>query len=176
MKKASKYRRITWTDRLKIEALYNTKHSFQFIADELGFVKSAIYYEVQHGLYDHLDGKTWLTVKRYSATIAQDYSNYQATAKGVSIKLGNNYDYANHVAERIKDGDSPDVIVHTLRKQNKWTVSTSTLYRYIDQGYIPGITPQTSKKSRTVSQQRNRRSKPPAHQRESALNAARKKY
>ena len=66
----------------------NIKHSYQFIADELGYIKSAIYYEVQYGLYDHLDSKTWLTVKRYSATIAQDYTNYQATAKGVSIKLG----------------------------------------------------------------------------------------
>ena len=45
MKKARKYRRIGWMDRLKIEALFNADHSYQFIADELGFVKSAIYYE-----------------------------------------------------------------------------------------------------------------------------------
>lgn len=140
MKKKSKYRRITWTDRLKIEALFNANHSYQFIADELGFVKSAIYYEVQHGLYNHLDGKTWLTIRRYSATIAQDYANYQATIKGAPLKLGHHYDYVKHVAERIRAGDSPDVIVHTLRKENKWTVSTSTLYRYIEKGYISGIT------------------------------------
>lgn len=140
MKRERKYCRITWTDRLKIEALFNANHSYQFIADELGFAKSAIHYEVQHGLYDHLDGKTWLTIKRYSAAIAQDHANYQATIKGVPIKLGNRYDYAKHVAKRIKAGDSPDVIVHNLRKQNKWTVSTSTLYRYIENGYIPGIT------------------------------------
>lgn len=140
MKKKTKYRRLTWTDRLKIEALFNANHSYQFIANELGFRKSAIHYEVQHGLYDHLDGKTWLTVKRYSATIAQQYANWQATIKGAPLKLGNHYDFVQYVAERIKAGDSPDVIVHTLKKENKWTVSTSTLYRYMEKGYIPGIT------------------------------------
>ena len=140
MKKERKYRRITWTDRLKIEALFNAGHSYAFIAHELGFVKSAIHYEVQHGLYDHLDGKTWLTIKRYSADIAQQHADWEATSKGVPIKLASHHDYANHVAERVKAGDSPDVIVHALKKENKWTVSTSTLYRYIEEGYIPGIT------------------------------------
>lgn len=140
MKKKTKYRRLTWTDRLKIEALFNANHSYQSIADELGFRKSAIHYEVQHGLYDHLDGKTWLTVKRYSATIAQQYANWQVTIKGAPLKLGNHYDFVRYVGECIKAGDSPDVIVHTLKKENKWTVSTSTLYRYIEKGYIPGIT------------------------------------
>lgn len=140
MKKERKYRRITWTDRLKIEALFNAGHSYSFIANELGFVKSAIHYEVQRGLYDHLDGETWLTVKRYSADIAQQHADWEATSKGVSIKLGAHHDYANYVAERVKAGDSPDVIVHALKKENKWTVSTITLYRYIENGYIPGIT------------------------------------
>ena len=56
------------------------------------------------------------------------------------MTLGNHYDYVKHVEERIKAGDSPDVIVHALKRENKWTVSTSTLYRYIENGYIPGIT------------------------------------
>lgn len=128
MKKAGKYRRITWTDRLKIEALFNAHHSYQSIADELGFAKSAIHYEVKHGLYDHLDGKTWLTVKRYSAAIAQQHAKWQVTIKGAPLKLGNHYDFVEHVAKRIKAGDSPDVIVHALKRDKKWTVSTSTLY------------------------------------------------
>lgn len=140
MKKERKYRRITWTDRLKIEALYNARHSYRFIAAQVGFTPAAIYNEVQHGLYDHLDGKTWLFVKRYSATIAQDYADQQATSKGVPIKLGKRYDYAAYVAAEILSGSSPDVIVNMLRKQGRWTVSTTTLYRYIDAGYIPGIT------------------------------------
>lgn len=72
--------------------------------------------------------------------MGQDYADNQATAKGVPIKLGSRYDYAAYVAQEIRAGSSPDVIVHTLRRQGKWTVSTTTLYRYIDHGYIPGVT------------------------------------
>lgn len=140
MKKARKYRRMTWIDRLKIEALFNAKHTYRFIAKELGFTPGAIYAEVQHGLYDHLDGKTWLYTKKYSASIAQEYADTQATAKGVPIKLGKHYEFAAYVAAEIQAGKSPDVIVNTLKKQGRWTVSTTTLYRYIDCGYIPGVT------------------------------------
>lgn len=162
MKKAGKYRRITWTDRLKIEALFNAGHSYQSIANELGFAKSAIHYEVQHGLYDHLDGKTWLTVQRYSATIAQQHADWQATIKGAPLKLGNHYDYVKHVEERIKAGDSPDVIVHALKRENKWTVSTSTLYRYIENGYIPGITSKDLLEKPTRKPRKKKEDKPAA--------------
>ena len=42
MKKERKYRRITWTDRLKIEALYNAGHSYRFIAAQIGFTSKAV--------------------------------------------------------------------------------------------------------------------------------------
>ena len=101
---------------------------------------SSISYEIHHGLYEHLDGATWKTTLRYSATIAQEYTDYQATSKGQTIKLGKRYDYAAEVSARILAGESPDSIVGDLRNQGKWTVSTPTLYRYIDKDYIPGIT------------------------------------
>lgn len=135
-----KYRRMTYTDRLIIEKLYNSGHSLREIAKITGFHNSSIHYEVKRGLYDHLDGDTWLYVKRYSATIGQDSADYQATAKGQTIKLDKHFDYAYAVADRIKSGESPDAIVGDLKRKNKWTVSTPTLYRYIDLGFIPGIT------------------------------------
>lgn len=135
-----KYRRMTYTDRLIIEKLYNSGNSYRAIAKITGFHYSSIFYEVQRGLYDHLDGDTWLYIKRYSATIGQDSADYQATAKGQALKLDRHYDYAYSVAHRIKHGESPDSIVGDLRAKGRWTVSTPTLYRYIDHGYIPGIT------------------------------------
>lgn len=138
--KPVKYTRLTWTDRLVIERLFNNGRSRHFIAKELSRAVSSISDEIQHGLYDHLDGDTWLTVRKYSAQIAQDYANWQATGKGVSIKLDKRHDYAAHVAKQIKKGCSPDQITGTLRRLGKWTVSTPTLYRYIDKGYIPGVT------------------------------------
>ena len=68
----SKYRRLTWIDRLRIEKLYNSGSTYRAIASALGRSVSCIHREVKRGLYDHLDGATWLTVKRYSAQIAQE--------------------------------------------------------------------------------------------------------
>lgn len=139
MKENAAYHRMTYMTRLRIEALYNAGHSGRFIARQLGYTPAAICREIKHGLYDHLNGSTWEMEKRYSAVIAQERAEYQVTIKGTPIKLGKRYDYVKHVAERIKAGWSPDVIVNRLRKEGKWTVSTATLYRYIDRGYIPGV-------------------------------------
>lgn len=131
---------MNWEDRLRIEALRNAGHSYRFIAKQIGFSLSAVYTEVQRGLYWHRDGQTWIDEQRYSATIAQQDADYQATAKGKNLKLGNNYQYTKYVSEKIHKGWSPDAIVGNLKRQGKWTVSTPTLYRYIDAGYIPNVT------------------------------------
>lgn len=138
----AQFRHMTWTDRLQLEKLFNQKNrgSYRAIARELGFSHSSVYDEVQHGLYEHRDGATWEDVERYSAQIAQDYSDWQATSKGTALKLDKRHDYAKLVSDQIKQGRSPDQITGTLRKEGKWTVSTPTLYRYIDKGYIPDIT------------------------------------
>ena len=133
-------KRITWIDRLQIEKLFNAGASYRRIAKATGFAVSSIYAEVQRGLYDHLDSATWESVKHYSAQIADDDAKWQATAKGCSIKLDKHYDYAQSIAARILSGESPDQIVGDLKRQGRWTVSTVTLYRYIDQGFIPGVT------------------------------------
>ena len=147
-----KYRRLTYTDRLKIDALYNAGHSYRYIAQQLGFSVSSVYTEIQHGLYPHMGAETTRRPFHYSAQIAQDYADQQATSKGVPIKLGHRYDYVNHVAQEIKAGRSVVHICNDLRKQKKWTVSPSTLYRYIDLGYIPGVTnkhlPEKSRRKR----------------------------
>lgn len=136
------YRRMTYTDRLHIERLYNSGKSIRYIASVLGFAPSSVHYELQHGFYDGLCGDTWETVRRYSADLAQRHSDFQVTAKGRPVKLGREYAYARSVAEKIRAGFSPDSIVGRFRLENRWTVSTTTLYRYIDSGYIPGISNQ----------------------------------
>lgn len=135
-----KYRRLTWTDRLRIDALYNAGHSLRFIAKQLGFSVSSIHAEIQHGLYEHMGAELSKRPYHYSAQIAQDYADFQQSVKGAPVKLGFHYDFAHFVAEQIQQGYSPDVIVHSLRKMGIWTVSTTTLYRYIERGYIPGVT------------------------------------
>lgn len=135
-----KYRRMDWSDRLRIEALYNAAHSYRSIAEQIGFSVSSVYAEIQHGLYPHMGAETTRRPYHYSAQIAQDYADFQATSKGVEIKLGKNHDYARDVAQLVRTGVSIDIIVNTKKRRGQWTVSTSTLYRYIDRGYIPGVT------------------------------------
>ena len=134
-----KYRRMTYTDRLIIERLYNSGCSYRAIAKKTGFTPSAIHYEVKRGIYLHRNGKTWEDIPRYSATIADDDAKWQATAKGQMLKLDKRHDYAYLVSRRIKSGESPDQITGDLKRRREWTVSTPTLYRYIDQGFIPEI-------------------------------------
>lgn len=138
--KPVKYHRTTWSDRLTIERLFNNGHSRRFIAREMHRSVSTISEEIGHGLYLHRDGATWLDIPKYSAQIAQDHADWQATVKGVPIKLDDRYDYAEHVADQIKQGRSPDQITGRLKREGEWTVSTPTLYRYIDKGYIPNVT------------------------------------
>ncbi len=133
------YRRMNWFDRLTIEKLFNSGASYRVIADKIGFSCAAVYREVQRGLYDHLDSATYDYVKRYSAQIADDDARFQATARCGVVKLGHNYEYAQEVSSRILNGESPDSIVGDLRNKGAWTVSTPTLYRYIDCGYIPDV-------------------------------------
>lgn len=135
-----KYRRLDWNDRLLIEKLYNRGCSCPQIANILCFSSSSIYREVKRGLYPHLGAETTRRSFRYSAQIAQDYADFYATTKGPEIKLGNNYGFAADVAQQVMHGISIDIIVNRKKKAREWTVSTTTLYRYIDRGYIPGVT------------------------------------
>lgn len=134
------YKRLTYTDRLIIEKCRKAGQSYRAIAALLDRSVSSIHYEVKRGMCDQIDSRTYETVKRYLADTAQRDAAYQATVKGSEIKLGKRYDYAKEVSSRILAGESPDSIVGSMKKSGSWTVSTPTLYRYIDNGYIPGIT------------------------------------
>lgn len=147
------YHRMTWTDRLIIEKLFNDNKSYRFIAKTIDKAVSSVHTEVQHGLYEHMGAETSRRPFHYSAQIAQDYADFQATSKGPGLKLDHNHDYANYVSEEIKKGHSPDQITGILRKNNQWTVSTPTLYRYIDNGYIPDVT------NKDLSEKPNRKRK-----------------
>ena len=128
------YRRMTYTERLTIEKLFNSGASYRSIASYLHRSVSSIHREIKRGLYDHLDGSTWLMQKHYSAQIAHEDAEYNHSAHGRPLAIGSNHAYARSISARIQNGESPDAICGSLRKEKAWTVSTSTLYRYIDKG------------------------------------------
>lgn len=135
------YHHLTYTDRTIFERYYNAGVSMREIASILGVALSTVYAERDRGLYDCIDSRTYNDIKKYSSSIAQDKADYFSTAKGAPLKLGKHYDFCKLVAHKIlKEKKSPDVIVHELRRSGQWTVCTTTLYSYIEHGYIDGVT------------------------------------
>jgi len=136
------YKRITFTDRQKIETLYNLKIPVKVIAEALGFSIPAIYYELRKGYYQHTN--TDLTViKKYSCDKAQMKTEYENTAKGAPLKLGNDYEFIGFVENKIKEHYSPGAILGMIKRENlnfDTKVCRVTLYSYIDKGLLLNVT------------------------------------
>jgi IS30 family transposase len=132
-----KYRQLTYTDRLQIEALLKAKHSQRYIAAQLGVTPAAICREIKKGLYMHKNSD-WTYTKMYAAEKAQQETEERATAKGAPIKLGNDYAFANYVEYKIGvEKYSPRAVLGEIKKKNiqfDTDISAVTLYRYIHDG------------------------------------------
>lgn len=139
-----KYRRFTYNDRLKLEALYNShKLTIRQIAAELGFAPSSICSELQHGYFNKLN-YDYTETKKYSADRAQHHCDFSITTKRPSLKVGNDYEFIRLVEHLIIDEKrSPDEVVYIIRNQFpaiKTKICTTTLYSYINQGLFPNLT------------------------------------
>lgn len=137
------YKRMTYTDRLKIEALFNAKVPVKIIVQQLHFHISAIYREIKHGLYKHLNTDYTYSVK-YSAYKAQQYTDFNRTGKGAQLKVGNDHKFIRFVENMILNKKySPDAVLGYIR-ENKIQFNTNicrvTLYNYIDKGLFPHLT------------------------------------
>jgi len=93
---------MTYTERLAIEKLFNSGASYRSIASYLHRSVSSIHREIKRGLYDHLDGSTWLMQKHYSAQIAHEDAEYNHSAHGRPLAIGSNHAYARSISERIQ--------------------------------------------------------------------------
>ena len=148
---------ITFTQRLQIEGFLRAKLSKKQIAQALGLCLSAVYKEIKRGLYQHLDGATWLYETKYSANKAQDLCNLNMTAKGAPLKIGNDYEYLNYIESKvIKDKLSPGAVLGEIKHKNlvfKTTISKTTFYRYIRLGLFQHL----SMKDIKTKQKRNKK-------------------
>ena len=137
-----KYRRISESDRNKIEALYNAKMPVKKIAEELGFSKVTIYAELKRGFYQHRNSD-WTEITKYSADKAQRNAEYNASAKGAPLKIANDHEFAKFVEDKILEGYSPEALLGYIKDNNlkfKTKVCRVTLYSYIDKGIFANIT------------------------------------
>jgi IS30 family transposase len=92
----------------------------------------------------------------YSSDRGQDVHDLNATAKGPELKLGANRELVEFVCDRIiEHKESPDVVAFRMREAGLLsTVCTKTLYNYIDQGLIAGVS------NETLWEKRQRRNRP----------------
>lgn len=134
-------KRLTYTDRLKLETMYNAKIPVKVIADTLGFTYQAIYYELKKGFYMHRNSD-WTETRKYSCDKAQQKTDYEQTSKGAQVKLGNDYEFIAFVEKMVKRKYSPAAILGYIEKHNlnfKTKVCRVTLYSYISKGYFMNI-------------------------------------
>jgi IS30 family transposase len=132
-------RQLTYTDRIKLEALLKAGINKSRIAAQLGVHRSTIYNELKRGQYEHLNSDYTREI-RYSPDIAQDKATDNLKVRGTQLKIGNDIEYANYIEEKIVNEDySPAAVLGELKAQGregefKTRVCVTTLYSYIDKG------------------------------------------
>jgi IS30 family transposase len=130
------------------------------IAAALGRHPRTIERELERGRVKHVDSE--LRQKAvYSSDRGQDVHDLNATARGPGLKLGRNYPLAEFIRCRIVEHkESPDVVVFRTRQTGMvGAVCTRTLYRYIDQGVIPGVSNESLWEKRKRGLNSNRRTR-----------------
>jgi IS30 family transposase len=113
--------------------------------------------ELQRGRVKHLD---WELREQhvYSSDRGQDVHDLNATAKGPGLKLASDYEAAEFIRCRIVEHkESPDVVAFRMRQAGMdRAVCTKTLYNYIDQDVIPGVSNESLWEKRKRRKQRKR--------------------
>jgi IS30 family transposase len=157
-----RFRHLTRTDRIRIEALLLAGMSGKDIATELGVAPSTICYEKKKGSYIHRNSD-WTEEVRYSADLADMRTRQNETGKGPQLKIGNDRKLAEYIERRISvDRYSPAAVLGEIREKGlKFSVtihSPNTIYSYIDKGIFLNLTnkdlPVRGKKKRTYNKVR----------------------
>jgi IS30 family transposase len=140
--KRQKYEHLSISDRIKLEALIEGKKEVKEIAKMLRRDNSTIYREIRRGMVTRLQSD--LSEKEaYRACVGQ--ADYEKLGKNKerSLKIGKDHHLEEHIRQRLlEDRYSPDAIIGEIRlRQLKFerTISTKTLYNYIEKGIFSGI-------------------------------------
>lgn len=158
-----KGKHLTFDEREDIEALVNKnnaaprkeKMSQRQMARRLGISPATISRELKRGKVVLRDSQ-WREVVSYSAIQAQNNYDEKASAKGVHLKIGKNYELAKKIGDCItKEKYSPYATIVKLKDDpdyQRTPISERTLYNYIDRELLLNVTkkdlPRKGKSSR----------------------------
>ena len=145
-------------ERIQIEVLLNRGSSPKQIAPLLGRHVRTIEREIQRGSVERLNSDL-IRLTAYSSDRGQAVHNLNATAKGPQLKLGRHYQTVEFIRFHIVGKRfSPDVVAGLMKQQAlACTLCTKTIYSYIEDGWIAGVT------NESLWEKRKRRKK--AHKR-----------
>jgi IS30 family transposase len=155
--RSRKGKHLTREERIVIERLSRGGIPPRDIAGVLGRHQRTIERELARGRVKHLDYEL-RTKYVYSSDRGQDLYDLNASAKGPGLKLGCNYELAEFVRCRIVEHkEAPDVVAHRMRRAGmEGFVCTKTLYSYIEQDVIPGVSNESLWEKRKRRKQRTR--------------------
>lgn len=146
-----KEKHLKFPDRIKIEYLQkanqrlpkNKRTTRKEMADIIGCGLSSLYRELRRGKVTLRDSE-WIDYTSYSAYVAQEDYDLQATNKGPQLKLQDDYEFVEHVETKILENKwSPDAIIMDLEKNGnpfETEISTRTLYYYIENELFLNVT------------------------------------
>jgi IS30 family transposase len=159
------YKHLSYTDRLKIESGLKMNMPIKQIAVELGVHISTVYREVKRATYmmktTYYDQYTREKEYRYKEVYNPDEAERRyrenMAAKGATLKIGNDYQFAEYIEHKIIDeGYSPDAVLGEIKRKRiefKTSICTTTLYSYIEKGVFGRLSLEhltdKSKKKRT---------------------------
>jgi IS30 family transposase len=135
-----KGKHLNRNERIQLEGLWKVGYPPSQIAVLLGRHVRTIERELERGRVEHLNSDlTRLSV--YNADRAQDVHDLNASAKGPPVKLK-----AHSAAEEIirlhivDKRQAPEVVAALMKRmQIEVTVCAKTIYTYINNGWIPGV-------------------------------------
>lgn len=138
------YRHLTWHDRLKIDKMKREGAKQCEIAAALHVSESTISRELRRATYVHTNSDLTEEV-RYNPEGAQRRYDYNKTAKGAPLKIGDDHALAVYIEHKIADEKySPCAVLAEIATddtlQFSVTICRATLYKYIDRGVFLRIT------------------------------------
>ena len=147
-----RFKHLTFTDRLRIEAGLKMKLSMKQIADSIGVHVSTVYREIKRGTYMKKKGywdhygyeKRYRYKETYSPDIAEQKYRECLKAKGAPLTIGKDHALAEYLEKKIVDEKLTvsAALGEIKRKQLPFhtSICVRTLYSYIEKGVFLRLT------------------------------------
>lgn len=152
---------FTEHQRYQLEGFLKNKMTIKEIAGLMGKSERTIKREIARGTVTLINSDLTERVV-YDAWLAQQDYLEKSKKKGPTPKILEDDDLLETIRHMIVEDElSPDVVVNKLRKSQvfDYVPCTTSVYTYIDRGYIPGVTNKNLTVKRTQKQKRKRKLK-----------------